>query len=690
MGIPISLYAPRIIMIADVRRLLGAIDVFEEKGIITIKGIPTFTFTKDVEKYWKTTRLNNNMFITLKRSEVTFYSFFAIEVEVMLSKLLDEGTIRTNRRALIKILSLLRTETWLKNREIEHPSPLDIKYLKEIKFELLPHQKTFLDHYINIKPRYNLRGTLLMTPAGGGKTISGISIAVCANPDYNIIVCPKNAVYDVWKKTLINDMVKPQDVWVAADNMPANVKFKWFIFHYEALDKALVLANKFKDKKCVILLDESHSLNEISSLRTDRFLQLCNIAKPTDVIWASGTPIKALGTEAIPLFRSIDPLFTPKVEERFKKIFNQDMSKANEILAHRLGIIAFKVPKSTFMTDKPIIEDRFVEIPNGDEYTLEAIRNKMGIYIRERIAFYNANMHEYVSVYEGCLRMHYEKTIKTDDEFLDYARYKDCVHRFRTKGVPYDGWAQDALFCNQFEKKVIIPKLPDSLKKPFTESKTVVKYVALKVRGECLGNVLSKERERCNTDMLKAVEFGDIIDNGLKKTVIFTSYVKVVDACFNTLTNDGYKPLRVYGDTNADLVNIIETFRKTTDVNPLIATYQSLSTAVPLIMANTMIMLNSPFRYHEQEQAIARCWRIGQDKPVYVYRYFLDTKGLPNISTRSEDIFEWSRQQVNQLLGMDISEETVASVENINIESLAIEDNDLKTKKYCMHPSAYW
>lgn len=683
-------------MISDVRRLLGAIDVFEERGVITVKGIPTFTFTKDVEKYWQTSKLNKNMFITLNRSEIKLHSFFAIELEVMLSKLLDVAHLRTNRRALIKILHLLRSETWLKNREQVYPPPLDIKYLKEIKFNLLPHQQKFLDHYMFIKPRYNLRGALLMTPAGGGKTVSGISIAVCANPDYTVIVCPKNAVYDVWLKTLKNDMVKPQEVWVAADDMPANPRYKWFIFHYEALERAIALAQRFKDKRCVVLLDECHSLNEVTSLRTDRFLQLCNIAQPVDIIWASGTPIKAMGSETIPLFRSIDPLFTPAVEVAFKKIFNQDMSKANEILAHRLGIIAFNVPKSTFMTDKPIMEDRYVTIPNGAEYTLEAIRLKMATFIQERRNHYAANMHEYETLYFDCLRQHYERTIRNDTERLDYGRYKACVHRFRTKGVPYDGWALDATFCNQFEKNKILPNIPQTLRKPFMESKTVVKYVALKIRGECLGNVLSKERERCNVDMLQAVGFGEIIDGGTKKTVIFTSYVNVVDECYTRLTKDGYSPLRVYGDTNSDLVNIIDTFRKQPDANPLVATYQSLSTAVPLIMANTMIMLNSPFRFHEQEQAIARCWRIGQDSPVYVYRFFLDTQGMPNISTRSEDIFEWSRQQVNQLLGVDINDNTAAAVESLTQEShgeLLETDTPLdwfSRNKYPLNPSLGW
>lgn len=673
-------------MISDARRLLGTIDVFEEKGKITISGIPTFTFTKDVERYWQTTRLNKNMFITLKRSELSIPSFFAIELEIMLTKLLESNSVRTNRRALIKILNLLRTETWLNNREKEHTPPLDIVHLKEIKFTLLPHQKEFLDNYMYIKPRYNLRGTLLMTPAGGGKTISGISIAVCAKAEYVIIVSPKNAVYNVWQKTLLNDMTKPQNVWVAADAKPVNPNCRWFIFHYETLDKAIELAKRYKGKKVVIILDESHSFNEMKSLRTGRFLELCEIANPTDIIWSSGTPIKALGTEAIPLIRSIDPLFTPAIELRFRKMFGQDNNKANEILAHRLGLISYKVSKSEFMSDKPLIEDRYVKIPNGEQYTLTVLKDKMAAYVQERLGYYQAHMYEYEAFYFSCLRMHFERASKSDEEELDYGRYKAVIERFRKKGIPYDGWAVDAMFCNKYEKEVIIPKLPDSLRKQFTEYKTIVKYVGLKVRGECLGNILTKERTRCNVDMIKHINFADIIDNSEKKTLMFTSYVNVVDTAYEHLTKEGYKPLRVYGDTNDNLPAIIKEYKESIDANPLIATYQSLSTAVPLVMANTLVMLNSPFRYHEQEQAIARCWRIGQDKTVYVFRFFLDTNGLPNISTRSEDIFEWSRQQVNQLLGIDVEEEVSIALEGIDAELSA----EYIQKKYLSLPSLGW
>ena len=115
--------------------------------------------------------------------------------------------------------------------------------------------------------------------------------------------------------------------------------------------------------------------------------------------------------------------------------------------------------------------------------------------------------------------------------------------------------------------------------------------------------------------------------------------------------------------TNKDLPQIVNEFGLNDDLNPLIATYQSLSSAVPMVMANNSLMMNTPFRSYEMEQAIARTDRIGQTEDVYVTTVLLDTKGEPNISTRSNEIMEWSRQQVEEILG-------IKTAPNISLESL--------------------
>ena len=653
-------------MISDVRRLIGNVEVSEDKGLITVSGIPSYAFTNDIKNVWNTIRINNYMFVKATRSELTLYSFFAIEFEIILEKILETPNARTNKRALREILAQLRENTWLAKREQSYPSLLNSIHLKEIKFTLLPHQKEFFELYNNIVPRYNLRGLLLMVPPGGGKTISGISVAVGLQSEITYIVCPNNAVFEVWAKTLANDMTKKQSYWVSREGKPIPQDCKWFIFHYEDLQKAVDLAYLAKDKRSVILLDESHNFNDPSSNRTQLFLQLCEDTKCRNILFASGTPIKALGIEAVTLLKAIDPLFTKAVSERFVKIFGKSANKANDILAHRLGLVSYKVAKTTFMDKEPIIEDKYIKLKNGNEFTLPAVREVMRNFITERMQYYNSRKKQYEETYFGLIKKYYEPTLKTDNQLKEYENYKNTINNFRRFGYDPITGGDNAKFCNYYEREYIEPFIPEKLRKDFREAKTVVKYLELKVRGECLGRILYKERERCIAEIAKNVNYGDIIDGAEKKTLIFTTHVNVVDIASEVLVNEGYKPLKVYAETNSELVPMVKQYREDPDINPMVATYASLSTAVPLIMANTLIMLNSPFRHHEQDQAISRCNRLGQDKQVYVYRFFLDTEGIPNLSTRSEDIFEWSKQQVEQILGVSVPPD---ADENIALES---------------------
>lgn len=108
-------------MINDIRRITGMIDVREEKGLISITGIPSYTFTNDIKRVWNTVRVNNYMFVKVTRSEMTLFSFFAVEFEIILQRLLESSEARTNRRALREILKQLRENTWLARRDMEHP-----------------------------------------------------------------------------------------------------------------------------------------------------------------------------------------------------------------------------------------------------------------------------------------------------------------------------------------------------------------------------------------------------------------------------------------------------------------------------------------------------------------------------------------------------------------------------------------
>jgi hypothetical protein len=208
---------------------------------------------------------------------------------------------------------------------------------------------------------------------------------------------------------------------------------------------------------------------------------------------------------------------------------------------------------------------------------------------------------------------------------------------------------------NAFEKRWIEPMLDGQDKKDFREAKTIVKYLYLKLQGEALANVVMRARINCYSDIARtAIDFKGVIESSMKKTIIFSNYIDVCRAAEKALKFKGYSSLGVYGETTKYLSATVGMFGSDKKYNPLVATYKSLSTGVPMIMANVILILGLPPRTYIYEQAIGRAWRTGQDKSVYVYIAELDTGNVYNITNRDIDIIKYFKQQVEELTGYTV------------------------------------
>lgn len=635
-------------MFSDVKRLLGAVTVTQKNEYVTVEGIPADVFAKDISRIWGTSRINKHMFLNIGRSKVVIPKFFLIEFMYALNTILDESRSPFTKRTIRRILELLEENTWLNKSEVS-ATLLDYSRLDNINVKLLPHQVEFLQQYDRAVPRYDLTGYLLAAVPGSGKSLSGISLHLCLKTDAMIIVCPKNAVTKVWVDNVQRFVIKDTKIWHSTEGVPPRPGMDYYICHYEYLGTFIEHLGVLKGRNVMIDLDECHNFNDPNSQRTKAFIQMCGTLNCNHVIWASGTPLKAMAKEMIGFLRTVDPYFTPKVEERFKAIFGMSVGRAGDILSHRLGLVSFKVGKERFMSDKPIVSRIDLKIPNADKFTLTAIRQEMLEFIRARMEHYRINAAEYRLTYEGVVKA-YELSGLNAEQLKTLADYRRNVALLR-KASDYRHLVAEMKVSNDFENEVLLPRLQGPTKEAFRKAKGVYKYVELVIRGEALGGVLGRRRIECHVAMIDHIDFAKIIDSAEKKTLVFTSYVEVVDKTNAVLTKHGYSPMNVYGDTNKNLEAIIKKFDTDAKANPLIATLQSLSTAVPVLSANTVVFLNSPFRVHEREQAISRVHRLGQDTGVFVFDLFLDTGTEPNISTRSGDIMEWSKEQVDLIMG---------------------------------------
>lgn len=652
-------------MISNFSRLLGIISVRENDTHIIISGIPGLRFTKDVYNAWKTSKVSNNLFSSVSRSVVKFPKFYAIEVLYILETLMQSRRTFTGRRTLEKVADELVKNTWLHNiGGKDFKGRLDYKMLDDLNVTLFTYQRKFLENYDYTTFQYDLRGMLMDVAAGGGKTITQYALAHTLHADTRVYIAPKNSIIDVWVRTIKMLFKSEQTYWHSLSGTEPEIGKTHYIVHFDYLEKflAFVKANKGKFGQVYVGIDESHNFNE-QSARTNYLVDICTTMNARDVIHASGTPFKAMGSEAITLLKTVCKDFSKEVEESFRKLFGKEAKKALEILANRIGIVSFKVVKEEVETPGVDYFERQIKIKNGQEYTLTSVRDKMTKFIGDRLEMYKSHMPVHEKLYKTCMELH-EKTLKSSQNISAFRLYRNYVDLIR-KGYDPVTMKDMVMYCNRYELKEIVPSLPEAYRKPFLNVRAIIKYVDLKVMGEALSQVLGRLRIQCHLDMLPNIPFDEFIDNSKSKTVIFTSYVEVVKDLEKLLTAAGYKPLVVYGDTNKELPTIVKKFEGDEDANPLIATFKSLSTAVPLTMASTEVFTNSPFREYERTQAVARVDRVGQAHRCSIFETFLDTAGDPNISTRSKDILSWSKAQVEAILGVQTPDDLEASLESL-------------------------
>lgn len=645
-------------MFDQFRTLFGSVNVKETSTEIVVSGIRAKDILRDMDKYWKTTRITQNMFNTVSGNSFSFYKFFAPEVMYCLENIKLYRNRWTSIRAINSIAEAMMENTWLKDTIPVDPNTvegrLDFNKLSNLKFNAKPYQMEYFKNYSYRLDQYNLKGDLIAAAAGVGKTYMCSALAEMLSAELIVVFCPKAVLESVWVDS-INEMFKvEQSIWHSGSPM-AYTGQRWIVCHYDAMPKLQEIfqnPDSYQGKKIVTILDESHNMNDPNSARSMQYQWFVKLLDSENNIQGSGTPVKALGAEIITLLRVVDPLFTPAVEAIFRKMYGREASKGLDIIRHRLGLISYKVEKSEADDQllAPIMMPYPIKIPDGDRFTLPAIRKVMEAFIKERTQYYIKRRPDDMAFWEKCIKIA-RANIKDRQLLIQFDEYLHTVHLIsRTPDPRYLG--DEMKRANAYEKNVFEKLLPREMIAQFRDVKSVVKYVNLKIQGEVLGRVVGGMRIEANVAMVPHIDWVGIVESTKKKTIMFTSFVEAVDAAEAHCVRLGMKPLVVYGKNTNDLPNHVKRFDNDPNLNPLLATYASLSTGVRLVIADTMILLNSPFRAYILEQAISRIYRLGQDSQTYVYQCVLDTGDVPNISTRSADILAWSTEQVEAILGI--------------------------------------
>lgn len=681
---------------------------------VEITGLRFLYVCRDLEKYIGAKMLYS-ILDNVSYSRLVFSMFYLPDFYHAINTLLTDPKfkrrIRSGRELLairteLEKIPLIANIKIINNTEPNAIPKIDKSKLNKIfnNIKLFDYQDKFIDDCVWKSKLLGLNGYLLDAPAGSGKSILSISLMEILDIDTIIVVCPKKAVNDVWDETINRIYKEPQSYSMSlpvlhGPSKPAgfDINDHFIVCHYESLGKLndYLKSIKIPNKRYGVILDESHSLNSHNSERSIQFRELVSKIDPIFCLWMSGTPIKALGTETMTMFATIDRLFDKSVYKSFLKVFGISGVYAISVMAHRLQLVRSEIKTNGSGVEQYTHKVK-VTLQNGADYTLKTISNKMIDYVKERKEYYQKNAKKYEDDFFSSIEVYRSRVVKGrgDTNFFradleDYLSKAKTLHNGYSPTDPKH--KQYVLECNYYEDKVIIPRLPNDVKKVFRKAKSVYKYVELTIMGEALGNILGKARSRCNADMVKQLvadakvisedgeiyqsNLPDLILNAQAKTIIFTDYVEVVKETEYQLKLKGFKPISIFGETTSGNGLALQTkiFKKDSEINPLITTYKTLSEAVPLTEANRVIFLNLPFRSGTYEQAVKRANRIGQTLDVDLFEVTLDTGEEPNISTRNEDILKWSEEQVALILGKKLPEENKEILHGL-IETSTIED----------------
>lgn len=690
------------------------VEVDPVRNKVEITGLRFLYVCRDLEKYIGAKMLYS-ILDNVSYSRLVFSMFYLPDFYHAINTLLTDPKfkrrIRSGRELLAIRTELEKIPLIANIKIINETEPNAIPKLDKSKLnrifnniKLFDYQDKFIDDCVWKSKLLGLNGYLLDAAAGSGKTLLSISLAEMLDADTIIVVCPKKAVNDVWDETINRIYKEPQSYSMSLPvlhglSKPAgfDINDRFIVCHYESLGKLNDYLNSIKipNKRYFTVLDECHSLNSHNSERSIQFRELVSKIDPIFCLWMSGTPIKALGTETMTMFATIDRLFDKSVYKSFLKVFGISGVYAISVMAHRLQLVRSEIKTNGSGVEQYTHKVK-VTLQNGTDYTLKTISNKMIDYVKERKEYYQKNVKKYEDDFFSSIEVYRSRVVKGrgDTNFFradleDYLSKAKTLHNGYSPTDPKH--KQYVLECNYYEDKVIIPRLPNDVKKVFRKAKSVYKYVELTIMGEALGNILGKARSRCNADMVKQLvtdakvisedgeiyqsNLPDLILNAQAKTIIFTDYVEVVKETEYQLKLKGFKPISIFGETTSGNGLALQTkiFKEDSEINPLITTYKTLSEAVPLTEANRVIFLNLPFRSGTYEQAVKRANRIGQTLDVDLFEVTLDTGEEPNISTRNEDILKWSEEQVALILGKKLPEENKEILHGL-IETSTIED----------------
>lgn len=592
--------------------------------------------SKDITRFKRKKTTRSKMEITSLISPM----FFALELSILFSQLYSKYKDKKYK----EIAKIIYEDSWLKDADNSQPEPVDINYAQSLlmpKYQLQPYQKEFIEAYPKWKARLNLRGIYNAFDQGLGKTLTAMSLAMAKKIDKVYVVCPNTLVANWYNE--VNDYyggkIKP---FMCKDNNKPDRDTRVFITNNESIKNIL----PYIDTTCktMLIIDEGHNFRNLNSTRVGELLDLAAKLNPLDILPMSGTPLKATPNELVPALLLIDPMFTKDAAIMYNKCFNFDNYQAMEIVTSRLGKIIYRKMKSDVLKlPNKFIKDMYVTIKDPNPYLLSNIRKEVMEYydlifptvIKDNVEIMN-NFVETVKQYSTANKLNTSWYIS---RICNAANPKNDFMVEQMHELDFD---KVSTFLDEYV--ISNPSFPKSKEKELKEWESKLIHFDQVAKGRAIGKVYPPRRTEMYNKMWdeNEEEFLNMIENNIKKTIIFSQFYGVISHIQDRLTKNGIKSVTVTGKVStSQRAENLKNFKHDDEVRVILATSQSMGTGVTLTEASQMFFFGPPWRSADYDQCCDRLYRIGQDVDVYIYNVILDTQAI-NLSSKMDKILKWS------------------------------------------------
>lgn len=571
-------------------------------------------------------------------TQISFEEFFVVEVKKVFEWLYD-AFHRPSYKEVIDLLAQNPRIIALEKPMEQVPGSVANK-LNNLGVDLKDYQKEFLYYYWNATHKVGLNGFIMAFEQGLGKTFTAISAVYALDLFPCIITAPKSTLLS-WKKsieTLLPEKFLKEDVINVGTN-------KFTICNYEALEKVPQYLTEIP--KCMIV-DEIQNFRYMNTSRVQNVIGLQSTYHIENVMALSGTPIKALASEFVPVMTLIDPMFrdSEMAQNIFKRLYNSGKydNIASAVLQERLKLymIRKEANKELNLPDKKKY-DITLEVSNIEPYTLTTVMKNIQDYVVKETEKRPKN--EVARLYEQLEKLlsQLPRSEVFKDEYLNY--YLSMVKKLEKMDVRNAQYKDLMENVRNFEKD--IRSFNSELGKALSQTRRNITSYKFILLGRAIGEYFTRGKIRLLNDVVKEniKSLVNIVTNAHKKVLIFSTFKEPLILLNQELSNANIKSL--YVDSAASYNSKFEQFEKDPDTRVIMGSIQAIGTGTDGLQkcCDTIIFLNRPFRSTDLQQAEARIHRQGQDSTCHIYYVNVDPTH-PNVLSHEQKIMQWSKDML--------------------------------------------